>query len=115
MKGTHNVQAGFAFTQAQVWVENQQHVPTVTFGINANDPADVMFRTTNFRGARSANQLTAARELFAMLTGRVDGIAGELRLDENTDEYQYLGLGVQRAQFVITASSSPTRGAGSRT
>ena len=98
LKGTHNVQAGFAFTQAQVWVENQTHVPTVTFGINANDPADVMFRTTNFPGA-SGNQLTAARELFAMLTGRVDGINGELRLDENTDEYKYLGLGVQRAQL----------------
>ena len=98
LKGTHNVQAGFAFTQAQVWVENQTHVPTVTFGINANDPADVMFRTTNFQGA-SGNQLTAARELFAMLTGRVDGINGELRLDENTDEYKYLGLGVQRAQL----------------
>jgi hypothetical protein len=98
LKGTHNVQAGFAFTQASVWVENQQHVPTVTFGINANDPADAMFRTSNFPGA-SSGQLTAARELFAMLTGRVDGITGELRLDENTDEYRYLGLGVQRARL----------------
>jgi hypothetical protein len=98
LKGTHNVQAGFAFTQANVWVENQQHVPTVTFGVNANDPADVMFRTTNFPGA-SSGQLTAARELFAMLTGRVDGVNGELRLDEDTDEYKYLGLGVQRARL----------------
>ena len=98
LKGTHNVQAGFAFTQADVWVENKQHVPTITFGVNANDPADVMFRTTNFPGA-SSGQLTAARELFAMLTGRVDGITGELRLDENTDEYKYLGLGVQRARL----------------
>ena len=98
LKGTHNVQAGFAFTQANVWVENQQFVPTITFGVNANDPADVMFRTTNFPGASSA-QLTAARELFAMLTGRVDGITGELRLDENTDEYKYLGRGVQRARL----------------
>jgi hypothetical protein len=98
LKGTHNVQAGFGFTQAQVWVENQQYVPTITFGINANDPADVMFRTTNFPGA-SSGQLTAARELFAMLTGRIDGINGELRLDEDSDEYRYLGLGVQRARL----------------
>ena len=34
-----------------------------------------------------------------MLTGRVDGITGELRLDEDTDEYTYLGLGVQRARL----------------
>ena len=98
LKGTHNVQAGFAFTQANVWVENQQHVPGITFGVNANDPADAMFRTTNFPGA-STGQLTAARELFAMLTGRVDAVTGELRLDENTDEYKYLGLGVQRARL----------------
>ena len=98
LKGTHNIQTGFAFTQASVWVENQLHVPTIAFGVNANDPADVMFRTTNFPGA-SSGQLTAARELFAMLTGRIDGITGELRLDENTDEYTYLGLGVQRARL----------------
>jgi hypothetical protein len=98
LKGTHNVQAGFAFTQGNVWVENQQHVPTITFGVNANDPADAMFRTSNFPGA-SSGQLTAARELFAMLTGRVDGVTSELRLDEDTDQYQYLGLGVQRARL----------------
>jgi hypothetical protein len=98
LKGTHNVQAGFAFTQANVWVQNQQHVPTVTFGVNANDAADAMFRTTNFPGASSA-QLNNARELFALLTGRVDGVTGELRLDENTDEYQYLGVGIQRARL----------------
>ena len=34
-----------------------------------------------------------------MLTGRVDGMTGELRLDEDTDEYLYLGLGVQRARL----------------
>jgi hypothetical protein len=98
LKGSHNVQAGFAFTQADVWLENQLHVPTITFGINSNDPADAMFNTSNFPGASTA-QLNNARELFAMLTGRVDGITGELRLDENTDEYRYLGLGIQRARL----------------
>jgi hypothetical protein len=98
LKGSHNVQAGFAFTQQDVWLHNQQHVPTIGFGVSSDDPADDMFRTANFAGASNA-QLTDARELYAMLTGRVDGITGELRLDENTDEYQYLGLGVQRARL----------------
>ena len=98
LKGAHNVQAGFAFTQADVWVENQTHVPTISFGVASTDPVDTLFRTSNFPGASSA-QLTAARELYAMLTGRVDGITGELRLDENTDRYTYLGLGVQRARL----------------
>jgi hypothetical protein len=98
LKGSHNVQAGFAFTRADVWVENRQHVPTVTFGVSSNDPAQALFTSGNFPGATTA-QLNDARELYATLTGRVLGIAGELRLDENTDQYQYLGLGVQRARL----------------
>ena len=35
-----------------------------------------------------------------MLTGRVLSINGEQRLDENTDEYVFLGLGMQRARLV---------------
>ena len=83
---------GGAFTQADVWIENQQYVPTIAFGIDANDPANAMFNTTNFPNASTA-QLNDARELYATLTGRVTQIAGELRLDENTDEYLYLGRG----------------------
>jgi hypothetical protein len=89
---------GFGFTRAVAWVENRQHVPTITFGVSSNDPAQAMFTAGNFPGA-SAAQLNDARELYATLTGRVVGIAGEVRLDENTDEYQYLGLGVQRARL----------------
>jgi hypothetical protein len=98
LKGTHNIQAGFAYTRADVWVENQQFVPTVGFGVSSQDPAQDLFTSANFPGASNA-QLSDARELYAMLTGRVDSIAGELRLDEDTDEYKYLGLGVQRARL----------------
>ena len=98
LKGSHNVQAGFAFTQADVWVENQRHVPTLNFGVSSDDPAQALFNSRNFPGASSA-QLNDARELYATLTGRVSEITGELRLDETTDEYQYLGLGVQRARL----------------
>ncbi|HEY0876732.1 MAG TPA: TonB-dependent receptor [Vicinamibacterales bacterium] len=98
LKGNHNVQAGFAFTQAEVWLENQTHVPTVNFGISSGDPADAMFNTANFPGASNTN-LNAARSLYATLTGRVSSINGNLRLDENTDQYVYLGLGMQRARL----------------
>jgi hypothetical protein len=98
LKGSHNIQIGAAFTRAVAWVENQQHVPTVTFGISSDDPAEDIFNSTNFPGASGA-QLDDARELYATLTGRIIGINGELRLDENTNQYQYLGLGVQRARL----------------
>ena len=39
-----------------------------------------MFNTTNFPGASTAN-LTEARELYALLTGRVTQIGGTARLD----------------------------------
>ena len=98
LKNTHNVQAGFAYTRADVWLENRQHVPTITFGVNSNDPINSLFSAGNFPGSSNA-QRTAAAELYAMLTGRVDGITAELRLDEESDEYRYLGLGVQRARL----------------
>jgi hypothetical protein len=100
IKGSHSIQAGMGFTQADVWIENQQRVPTITFGIDANDPAAAMFNTNNplFAGASTA-QLNDARELYATLVGRVLAINGELRLNEATDEYEYLGLGIQRAQL----------------
>ena len=98
LKGTHSIQMGAGFTRAVAWVENRQHVPTLTFGVSSDDPAQALFSAANFPGA-SAAQLNDARELYATLTGRVIGIGGEVRLDEKTDEYRYLGLGIQRARL----------------
>ncbi len=99
LRGSHNIQAGGSWTRTDVWLQNQQYVPTMNFGIDGADPANGMFTTTNFSGA-SAAQLTEARDLFATLTGRVNSINGEQRLDENTDQYVFLGLGMQRARLV---------------
>ena len=98
LKGSHSIQMGGAFTNAVVWIENQQRVPTITFGVDSNDPANGMFTTANFPNASTA-QLNDARELYATLVGRVNRINGELRLDEDTEEYQYGGLGRQRARL----------------
>ena len=84
LRGSHSIQMGGAWTRADVWLQNQQYVPTVNFGVDGNDPANGLFTTANFTGA-SQTQLTEAKDLFAMLTGRVTSITGEQRLDENTD------------------------------
>ncbi len=100
LRGSHSIQAGGAWTRTDVWLQNQQYVPTMNFGpIDGADPAFGLFSTTTFPGASNA-QLTEARDLFAVLTGRVASINGEQRLDENTDEYVFLGLGLQRARLV---------------
>jgi hypothetical protein len=98
LKGSHNIQIGAAFTRAVAWVRNQQQVPEITFGVAPDDPAQALFTPANFPGA-SSGQLNDARELYATLTGRIIGIEAEARLDENTDEYRVLGLGVQRARL----------------
>ena len=46
-------------------------------------------------GASTA-QLNNARALYALLTGRVSQILGNARLNEDTNQYQYLGNGFQR-------------------
>jgi hypothetical protein len=98
IKGSHNLQMGLNFVQGDVWVINSSHVPTIGFGISSNDPADAMFNTTNFPGASTAN-LTAARGLYSLLTGRINSITGEIRLNEGTNQYEYLGPSTQRAQL----------------
>jgi hypothetical protein len=99
LKGTHSFQMGAAWTRADVWLQNQTFVPTINFGVDGNDPITGLFNTTNFPGA-STTQLNEARDVYSMLTGRITSINGEQRLDEDTDEYTYLGLGMQRARLV---------------
>ena len=104
LKGNHNLQAGVAFTRAEVYVQNQQFVPIITFGIaNQDTVGQSVFSSQNIAalgGAAPSNaQLADARELYSVLTGRITQIQGELRLDEDTDQYQYLGLGTQRARL----------------
>jgi hypothetical protein len=98
IKGSHSVQTGMNYTRGDVWLKQQTYVPTIQFGINANDLAESMFTTGNFPGASNA-QLNDARELYAMLTGRITAINGNARLSEQSDEYVYLGESIQRARL----------------
>jgi carboxypeptidase family protein/TonB-dependent receptor-like protein len=98
IKGSHRMVLGMAFTQGDVWLKNQQIVPEITFGIVAGDPAESMFNTTNFQGASNA-QLDAARGLYSILTGRVSAINSAARFNEETGQYENLGLGIQKGRM----------------
>ena len=91
LKGSHSFSFGVDFTQVDVWLKTQLQVPTIGFGVTSDDPAAGLFTTANFPGASAAN-LTAARGLYAILTGRVQGVIANARLDPGTDQYGYLGL-----------------------
>ncbi len=98
IRGGHSVSFGGSFTEVNLWLKNQTLVPTISFGIVTGDPADSMFTAANFPGA-SSTDLTNARNLYALLTGRVSQIAGNIGLNEQTGEYEYLALRVQRARM----------------
>lgn len=98
LKGSHSFSLGGSWTQYDLWAKNSSMMPSVNFDVISGDPALTMFTTANFPGASNA-QIGQARVLYAFLTGRVSQIGGDARLDEDTGEYSYLGVGTQRARM----------------
>ena len=90
-RGTHSLNFGAAFNHIRAWENAQTFVPTINLGFSTNnDPAATMFTSTLIPGA-SAGQLTDARELYALLTGRVISLTGQAALDPNTNRYVAFG------------------------
>ena len=90
-RGKHSLTFGGAAFLGRAWDDSQQMVPGINLGFNtANDPAAGMFSAANFPGA-SGGQLTDARDLYALLTGRVSAVTGQAALDAETNQYSFLG------------------------
>jgi hypothetical protein len=90
LKGNHNLQFGATMVQADVWLANQTLVPTANFGLNTSEAADAMFNATTLPGA-SAADITQAKNLYAMLTGRITTLTGDARINAGGDAYNLLG------------------------
>ena len=104
LKGRHSLSFGGSFLRATAWENEQQMVPGIRIGFStANDPAAGLFTTANFPNA-SAGQLTDARELYALLTGRVTQVSGLAGLDPNTN--QYVAFGPTRTEGRIDVYSA---------
>jgi Carboxypeptidase regulatory-like domain len=90
-KGKHSVTFGGGAFLGRAWDDSQQQVIGINFGFNsANDPANGMFNPANFPGASTA-QLNDARDLYALLTGRVSAVTAQAALDPETNTYSFLG------------------------
>jgi hypothetical protein len=98
LKGKHSLSMGGSFTQSRVWLWNQQIVPTIGFGIVTGDSADDMFNTTNFPGA-SSDELGYARNLYALLTGRISSIGRNARIGDDGKTYTILGASNQNGRM----------------
>jgi Carboxypeptidase regulatory-like domain len=91
----HNFSFGGSFTEVTFWNYSQTAVPSITFGTDTTDPASALFTAANFPGA-SSTQLSAAGNIYAVLTGRVTAITANALLGENNNQYVYNGPAVQR-------------------
>ena len=94
LRGKHTVQFGGTYSRVSGWMVNQTLVPTLTLGVDTADPANGMFSAANFPGA-SGTDLTNARALYALLTGRITQIASSVRLDS---EGRYIYMGASRTE-----------------
>lgn len=104
LKGAHSLTFGGSFSGVHNRQQSYNLVPTVNIGVDTtNDPAAAMFNTTNFQGATTGN-LADARNLYALLTGRITSINGTARLDAATGKYVYLGDLTQKAKAFAAAA-----------
>jgi hypothetical protein len=95
-KGRHSLSFGGAALYARAWENAKQVVPGIQLGFSTNnDPAADIFSTANFPGAPAA-ALTDARQLYALLTGRVIEVTGQAAL--NADTNQYVAFGDRRRE-----------------
>ena len=89
-QGKHSWTFGGNYTHITPWSNAPQNVPTVTFGVDAQDPANSLFNTTNFPGA-SADTLTKAAAIYGYLAGRVLSVTQVAPLEEETKAYRLGG------------------------
>jgi hypothetical protein len=90
-KGKHSFTLGGSAFLGRAWEDSQRLVPGIDLGLDqTNDPAAFLFTPANFQGASTA-QLNDARDLYALLTGRVIAINSQAALDADTNTYVYQG------------------------
>jgi len=98
-KGTHNLSFGWNLSQLSSYQWSIQLVPTISFGVDVDDPAYFLFTSANqpkyFPGG-NATDASRAAGIYATLTGRVTQIAGNANLNETTGKYVYIGPAVTR-------------------
>jgi hypothetical protein len=100
LRGRHTVSTGASF--ARYYAENMnvsQLAPVVTFGMVTTDPAySILSNSANYPGGLNTTQQAYARNLYAMLTGRVSSVGGSFVLD-GSGNYEYLGRRIQEMSY----------------
>ena len=98
LKGKHTITMGGSYTHlfGRNWNANQL-AQSITFGVNSSDPAYAFLsNSANYPGGLNTTQQGYARNLYALLTGRVSSLGATFYLNEGADEYIYLGERLQK-------------------
>ena len=95
LKGKHSIGLGGSFTQFDYWGWMQTLVPSISFAVVQGDGAQGRLLASTLSGTDLSN----AQALYAVLTGSVSAINGNVRLDEKTNNYAYVGKGMSRARL----------------
>jgi hypothetical protein len=95
IKGNHSTSFGFSFTQINLWSQVLTAVPSAVFTTSAtlDAPGFNAFSLLNSAGVQNG-----AAQLYNVLSGRLNGVNGNARLSETTNNYTYLGDLTSRAQ-----------------
>ena len=97
LKGSHSLSMGGVYTKVTDLEQSHSIVPALTLGFDtSNDPALGLFTAANFPGSSSAD-LSTARNLYALLTGRVSQVTGNSVLQPD-GTYQYRADPLERIQ-----------------
>jgi hypothetical protein len=95
-KGRHTMSYGFAWTRLSSWDSSLgTSVPLASLGVTGTDTANTFFNTANFPGLATADQANAIN-LYALLTGRLSGVAGVVNVNEESHQYVQFGPLVRR-------------------
>ena len=98
LRGSHSIQMGGTYTQADVWLITETRAPGLNLGMASGDPAlSSMFTAANFPGSSTAERNTA-QALYAVLTGRVSTVPGTGRISAD-GTYVYNGPSRQEARL----------------
>jgi Carboxypeptidase regulatory-like domain/TonB dependent receptor/TonB-dependent Receptor Plug Domain len=100
-RGAHSLNFGGGVLISHVFDNAQQYVPSLNLGFNTTlDPARTLFTSSRFPGANS-DELTDARQLYALLTGRISSITTQIALDPATNKYVELGPRTREGQIEV--------------
>lgn len=99
VRGKHTMTMGGAFLNSSFFeiAYGGAGIPNIGLGISTNDPASAIFTTTTLPLINSSNSdISNAKSLYALLTGRIQSYSANESVNENTHQYQAFAPGTQR-------------------